>query len=154
MGGEAFQAVADLDRDVGHAGTAQVFARRLRQLRIDLDRPHVVGMGAEQCGHVAGAGADFQHVLVLLHRQRLQGVALDDGREHAGTRRPAERNLRIGKGQPAMGRRHELFALDHEQYVEHVGIQHLAGTQLLLDHVEAGLFEIHDISGIIYISML
>ena len=39
--------------------------------------------------------------------------------------------------------RHELFALDHVQQVEHVLVQHVPRTDLLFDHVEAGLFDIH-----------
>ena len=80
-------------------------------------------------------------------------MGFDHRRKHAGACRSAERDLRVGKRQPAMGRRHELFALDHEQHVEYVRIENLAGAQLLLDHVVAGLFEIHDISRECYISM-
>jgi hypothetical protein len=44
----------------------------------------------------------------------------------------------------------EFLALDHEQGIQDVGVQHLAGAQLLLDHVEPGLFEIHHISRKLY----
>ena len=34
--------------------------------------------------------------------------------------------------------------LEHGQsQVEHVGVEHVPGTNLLLDHVEAGLFDVH-----------
>jgi hypothetical protein len=47
------------------------------------------------------------------------------------------------KRQPAQRGWHEFFALDHVQHLEHARIQHLPRTQLLLDHVETRLFEIH-----------
>jgi hypothetical protein len=43
-------------------------------------------------------------------------------------------------------RRHEFLALDDEEHIEHVRVEHLPGAQLLLDHVVAGLLEVHDIS--------
>jgi hypothetical protein len=49
----------------------------------------------------------------------------------------AKRYLEIGEREIAVSRRHELLALDRRQQVQHVRIQHVPGTHLLLDHVEA-----------------
>ena len=54
----------------------------------------------------------------------------------------AERDFHVGKGQRAVLRRHEVFAVQAQQQVEHVLVEHVPGPDLLLDHVEAGAFEI------------
>jgi hypothetical protein len=39
--------------------------------------------------------------------------------------------------------RDEVLALDDGEQFEHARIQHIPGADLLLDHVEAGLFDVH-----------
>jgi hypothetical protein len=36
-----------------------------------------------------------------------------------------------------------MLALDHDQRIQHVQVQHVPGTDMLLYHIEAGLFDIH-----------
>ena len=43
-----------------------------------------------------------------------------------------------------MGGRNEILAAHREQEVEHVLVEHLPGANLLLDHVEARLLDIHE----------
>ena len=52
-------------------------------------------------------------------------------------------NFHVDKGKRLVRQRDKVFTLDHGQQVEHVGIQYVPGTNLLFDHVEAGLFDIH-----------
>ena len=57
-----------------------------------------------------------------------------------GKERLADRNLEIRKGQVAVLRRHEMLARHEIEQVEHVLVEHVPGTDLLLDHVCSGLF--------------
>jgi hypothetical protein len=52
-------------------------------------------------------------------------------------------DFHVDKGQRLVGQRHEIFALDDRQQLQHMGVEHVPGADLLLDHVEAGLFEVH-----------
>ena len=54
-----------------------------------------------------------------------------------------QRYLGVDEGQRAHGRRHEVFAAHSGQQRQHGGVQHIPGADLLLDHVEAGGFEVH-----------
>ena len=122
--------------------------RGLRQIGVNLQRQHALRAVAEQRGHEAGAGADFQHLLVLGHGQVLQQARFDARLQHHlaggdGGFAVLQRNLQVRKGQRAVLRRHEVFAPHGGQQVEHVGVEHVPGTNLLLDHVEAGLFDVH-----------
>jgi hypothetical protein len=135
-------------RNVGHAGATQVLARRIRQLRIDLDRPYVVGMGAQQRRHVAGAGADLQHVSCFFIASACKARASTMGANMraappSGICVSAKASRRCAGGTNSS-------RLTIEQGIQDVGVQHLAGAQLLLDHVEPGLFEIHHISRKLY----
>jgi hypothetical protein len=55
----------------------------------------------------------------------------------------AQRDFGIGEGQVLVLGRDEVLALDHVQHLQHVHIQDVPWTDLLFDHVEAGLFDIH-----------
>jgi hypothetical protein len=68
---------------VADAGLLQVLARQARQLGLDLQRDHALGAAGQQGGHVAGAGADFQHLLVRARVHFLQQAGLDLGLQHA-----------------------------------------------------------------------
>ncbi len=52
-------------------------------------------------------------------------------------------NLHVHERQRPMLLRHELLAPHLKQQVEHLLIQHLPRSNLLLDHVEAGLLHVH-----------
>src|SRR5690606_34242191 len=65
----------------------------------------------------------------------------------------AKRNLDVGEGQGPHGRCDELLAPNGEQRLQYGLVEYPSRTDLLLDHVEAGLFNIgkggcvHDGSG-------
>jgi hypothetical protein len=71
----------------------------------------------------------------------LEDLAFDDRNQHGAAM--AEGDLGLGQGDALVGFRHKLLAADAHQHVEHAKIQHLPGADLLLDHVEPCLFEIH-----------
>jgi len=54
-----------------------------------------------------------------------------------------QRHLGVDEGQRAIRRRDEVLALDHREQRQHALVQHVPGADLLLDHVEAGLFDVH-----------
>ena len=97
--------------------------------------------GPEALAHVAGAGADFQHLVRLTHRQFLQNAGFEFGGQHGGA--VAQGDFQIGEGQILVGSGDELFPLDHAEQVQHGLIQHVPGPDLLFDHVEAGFFQVH-----------
>jgi hypothetical protein len=77
---------------------------------------------------------------------RLERQLLHDARLHLGLhhRLPvAQRDLQVGEGEGCMLRRDEILALHLEQELEHGRIEHLPGADLLLDHVEARLLDVH-----------
>jgi hypothetical protein len=100
-----------------------------------------LGAVAQQGGHEARAGTDLQHGLVALHLGFLQQAGLDPRGQHALATR--QRHLGVHKGQGAVGGGDEVLALDGGQQREHGRIQHIPGADLLFDHVEAGLFDVH-----------
>ena len=51
----------------------------------------------------------------------------------------ADRNRQVGIGERAVGLGHERLARHLRQDVEHAHVEHVPGTDLLLDHVFAGL---------------
>ena len=52
------------------------------------------------------------------------------------------RNFHVGEGQRPVLRRNEILAVHAQQQVEHALVQHLPRADLLLDHVEAGAFDV------------
>ena len=95
----------------------------------------------QQGRHVTAAGADFQHIFMLFDGNILQNTRFQLRREHAFA--AAQWNFSIDEGQVFIGGRHEIFTLDHVQQLQHVEIQYVPWTDLLFDHIEAGLFDIH-----------
>ena len=63
------------------------------------------------------------------------------GAHIAGAR--TQRNLEVGEREQAIRRRDEFLAAHDEQQVEDVLIEHFPRADLLLDHVEAGLLDVH-----------
>ncbi|OIQ75035.1 hypothetical protein GALL_433020 [mine drainage metagenome] len=98
----------------------------------------------EQGGHEAAARADFEHPFILAHREFLQDARLYLGREHVLA--AGQGNFGIDKGQAAIGGRDEIFPPHGTQQVEDAGVQHVPGADLLFDHVETGLLDIHRFS--------
>ena len=99
----------------------------------------------QQGGHVAAAGADFQHFLVFLHSQILQQARFQARGQHhlAACATFAQGQLHVHKGQGFQAGRHKVFALDHRQQGQHVAVQNFPRADLLFNHVETGLIEIH-----------
>jgi hypothetical protein len=116
-----------------------------RELGIDLDRRDVLRLVREQRRHVAGAGADLEDALVALHRELLEQPRLDLRLEHRLAVR--QRHLRVDERERAIRRRHEVFALDDRKQRQHALIENFPRPDLLLDHVEAGLLDVHGGSG-------
>ena len=100
----------------------------------------------QQCRRIARAGADLQHRLAGLRRHGLQhpGVELR-GQDHltAAVFVGVERDLGVGKGHAQVLCRHEQLAWHTGQDVQHAGIVHPPRTDLLFDHVETGLLDVH-----------
>jgi hypothetical protein len=101
----------------------------------------LAGAVGQQRRHEAGARADLEHGLVALHLQLLQQTRLELRREHVLAL--GQRHLGVHERQRAVGGGHEVLALDGGEQLEHGRIQHLPGPDLLFDHVEAGLFDVH-----------
>ncbi len=130
---------------VAHAGMLEVGTRQRGQLGLDLERVHLAPEVREQRRHIPRAGADLEHLVALGHAQLLQQPGLDLGLEHALAEfaAPAQRHQHVDEGQRAQGRRHEVLAAHDGQQVQHVLVDDLPGPDLLLDHVEAGLLDVH-----------
>jgi hypothetical protein len=54
-----------------------------------------------------------------------------------------QRDFHVHKSQRLVGGGHEVFALDHGEQGEDLVVQHFPGADLLLNHVETGLFVVH-----------
>jgi len=80
---------------------------------------------------------------VFFHRQVLHQAGLHARREHDLAGRMTGGDLHVDKGQGAVGSGHEVFAAHGHQQLEHLRVQHFPGADLLFDHVEAGLVQIH-----------
>ena len=64
----------------------------------------------EECGHVTGARADFEHAFVLLDRQFLQDARFDTREKHVLPF--GQRQFQIGECDIAIGGVDEVFAFD------------------------------------------
>jgi hypothetical protein len=71
----------------------------------------------------------------------LQHARLTAGRQHALA--IAQGRFLLNKSQCLVGQRHKVFPFDERQQAQYFGIRHVPWPDLLLDHVEAGLFQIH-----------
>jgi len=97
----------------------------------------------QQGGGEARAGADFQHLVGFADRQVLHQAGLHARGQHDLAGLAAQGNLHVHKSQSLVGRRHKVFAAHHAQQFQHLRVQHFPGADLLFDHVEAGLVQIH-----------
>ncbi len=78
---------------------------------------------------------------MLLHRQFLQHARFDARRQHVLASR--QRHFEVDESQFAVDRGDEIFTLDDREQIQHVLVEHFPGTDLLFDHVETRLFDIH-----------
>jgi hypothetical protein len=108
-----------------NAGLLQVGARHAGQFGLDLDADHALRALRQQGSHVTGAGADLEHLLMLLHVGVLKHACLDARREHdlAAGATFAQRNLHVYECQRLVGQGNKIFALHHLQQLQHVGVQ-------------------------------
>src|SRR5450631_1822058 len=98
-------------------------------------------------GEVARSGSHLVHALVGANAELLQDARLDLRLHHRFA--VAQGNLEVGEGEVAALRGDEILALQLEEEIEDLGIEHLPGSDLLLDHVEAGLLDVHGGSAMI-----
>src|SRR5579859_2153613 len=105
---------------------------------------HVRDAVREQGREIAAAGADLEHAVGLAQGKLLQHARLESGWPHPLAF--ADRDLHVAEGQRAMRRRYELLARHDVEQVEHVLVEYVPGPDLLLDHVEAGLFDVHGVA--------
>ena len=110
---------------------------------MDLRARHVARAAREERREVTRAGADLVHAVVRLHRELLHDPRLDLGLQHRLA--VPDRNLEVREREVAMLGGHEELALHLEEQVEDRGIEHVPGADLLLDHVETGLLDVHGV---------
>ncbi len=78
---------------------------------------------------------------MLAHGQLLQHAGFHARGQHVLA--AGQRDFHVNEGQCAISLGHVVFAFDDGQQVEHVGVEHVPRTDLLLDHVEPGFFDVH-----------
>ena len=137
------------------ASVAQVFTGHAGQRGVDFEGHHALGPVGQQGRHVARACANFQHTVGGLNAQVLQDAGFHAGLQHAVTlahglfRVVAQQgHFDVSECQAAVSGWHKVFAAHDGQQLQHVGIQHVPGPDLLLDHVVAGLGDgVADVGG-------
>ena len=86
---------------------------------------------------------------MFLYRQILQDSSLDFGGQHAlagfalRCRASVQWNFHVHEGERPVSKRHEIFAPDDSQQRQDLVVEHFPGADLLLNHVESGLFVVH-----------
>jgi len=116
---------------------------------VDLQAGDVSRQAGQQAGHEARARPDFQHAVGGLKAQFLQHARLHPGLQHARTLRRAvdQGHLGVHESQRLMGLGDEVFPAHTRQQRQHPRLEHIPGADLLLDHVEAGLLDVHGAAG-------
>ena len=115
-------------------------ARGAGELRDDVDAVDVASEAGEKRRHVAAAGAHLQYPVPGRDRELLQHARLELGGEHRFA--VTERDLHVGEREGAVAGRDELLAPHAQEQVENALVQNLPRPDLLLDHVEAGAFDV------------
>ena len=126
-----------------HTGALQVGAGQGCQFRLNFKGQHACAPARQQRGHVARACADLKHALVGLHLQVLQQARFHARGQHAFA--VAQGDFQVGKGQCLVRRWHKVFAWHFGQQGQDVGVEHVPGPDLLLDHVESGLGDVAEV---------
>src|SRR5688572_16329458 len=118
-------------------------ASRVRSFEIfpDLERAHARGELAETGGQVAGASADFQRDAAFGDLERLQDASMHFRRQHRLAVR--ERNRGVRERDVAVTQRRKLLPLHLEHRLQDAFVEHVPGSDLLLDHLLARGLEIH-----------
>ena len=97
-------------------------------------------MAAARIGFI-GLGRMGVPMVGNLLRAGFEVAGFDARRQHDLA--AADRDFHVGESQVAVGGRHEILALDDKKQVENLRIQNLPRTDLLFDHVEACLLDVH-----------
>ena len=134
-------AIAEVQGDVVGVVGFQAPARDVLERGADLHADHVTGQLRHQVGEVAAAGADLEHAVGGIQLQRLQQPRLHPGRHHHLAVADGHADVGVGEGAVVVGNEGVARRALHE--VQHGLIQHLPGADLLLDHVESGLLDVH-----------
>jgi hypothetical protein len=134
---EPASTVSDFDAHVREPLAGERRARLFRGRRIDLDRGDVARLARHQGGEVACARADLEHAIALPQHELLQHARFHLRRPHPVA--VPERQFEIGQRERPISLRHEVLAVHGKEQVEHARVEHVPGTDLLLDHVEARL---------------
>ena len=122
-------------------GGEQIGARLFGEIGEDLERAHARGELAETGGQVAAAGADFQRDVAFGDLERLQDAPVHFRRQHRLTVR--ERNRGVGERDVAVTQRRKLLPLHLQHRLQDAFVEHVPGSDLLLDHLLARGLEIH-----------
>jgi hypothetical protein len=101
--------------------------------------------GCEKRRKVTAARPYLEDPLALVHGERLQYACFELGQHHALAfgRIFVERNFEIRESETPVRLGNEFLAAHDVQEVEHILIEHFPRADLLLDHVEAGLLDVH-----------
>jgi hypothetical protein len=132
-------------RDHVHGRIYRITDLGLSRLSAPMDVKHGSISKARKDLGKAAASADLEYFFMLLDGQILEHPGLYLGRQHAltGMAVGRQRNFKVSKGQGLVCLGHKVFPFDHGQQGQHLAVEHLPGADLLLDHIESGLFEIH-----------
>ena len=134
--GEAERPVADVHLDAAVARRGERLAGPFGELGHALDRVHLAGELGEHGRLVARAGADVEHALAALQRERLA-----DPGDHVGLRdrlARADRQRRVLVRAPALLGRDEELARHLGHRREHALVHDVAAAELLVHHPAAG----------------
>src|SRR5258708_19148296 len=137
----AARGIADLEGDIVRAMALEVAPPERGERRLDLHRVDLRRAVREQRGEIAAAGAHFEHAVAFAHIELLQRACLELGLPHPLA--ILQGNLQVREGKRAVLLRHEFLAWHYIEQIEHVLVEHLPGTDLLLHHIRARLLEIH-----------
>jgi hypothetical protein len=141
LAAQALYAIALLYVCIGDAGLAQVLACSGNQVVAAVQRNNALRFVSQQGCDVAGAHADLQHGIVFAQVQVLNQAGFNAGCQQGAT--VGQGNFQIHEGQAAVCFGHEVFTTNGRQQRQHGCIEYIPGTDLLFDHVEAGLFDVH-----------
>jgi hypothetical protein len=110
------------------------------EILVDLDTVDLATQARETGGHVSAAGADLQDPVLGSDLQFLQHPAFQFRLHHHLP--VSERNPEIREREVAPGGGDKVLARHRGNRVQHLLIQHVPGTDLLLDHVDSRLVQV------------
>jgi hypothetical protein len=129
------------DFGVVDPGLAQVGAGRGGEFGVAFQRDDAAGLVAQQGADVAGERADMQHGVTFAQIQVLDEPGFDAGCEQRTAL--VQGNFEVHEGLGLVCGRNKVFTADGGQQLQNRDVQDIPGADLLLDHVEAGLFDVH-----------